>query len=547
MEDQQETVPTQEEIVAQPLEPTKSVKTFWERLDEVLTLNLQSQQMRDRVETLLEEFPDSLKSEQNARSFLFQPERIVLSSNDDVIPPSNLAADYTSLAGYQNSPQDSEYFSSFRIRFQRALVRVKSIQLLSAVIPNAVQNIPDNSTYFFYYKIRNIADSQQGAFDLGTLYAQGDFVISPANITYVCQVENNNVNPSITYWTSTLTLPANPNDFLGDWSNTRVYGVGDVGKVVRYQGNYWVVTTGSTNIVPGVQYWVQTTLPADTTRPNYYDIGFDTLQYVRLLPSTTLFEAFPVPLNNPNFINRTFTDYQDLLGALQFCATQPGTASIPGDVSFQYNAQLNKFIFVPNVAANPNSYYFPAGFEDPNVTQGLYLASVGNSTVNFTPGYTLNLRLGFTWNGLIPNPFLSNPFATIAIPNVLYSFMRPIDPIYLAPPYNKQNWGSTTCTANSYGDLVNTSCVRVYADVTLGSTQDSNSKNFTDAEGILSIVPVNTTNLGVAFYQNNFNNELTKIPSVLTEIGIRLVNDQGLPYLLPNSATVLLELAVTYE
>ena len=114
--------------------------------------------------------------------------------------------------------------------------------------------------------------------------------------------------------------------------------------------------------------------------------------------------------------------------------------------------------------------------------------------------------------------------------------MRGKDPVYLPP-----DWTPNLLTANSYADLVNTSCVRVYCDTTFGSTQDS-----TGGGGLLSIVPVNTTNLGVGFYQNNFNNPLTKIPRIIPEINIRLLNDLGQPYLLPNSATVTLELAMEY-
>ena len=532
------TAPIEETVTAPqpPPEPTKDVKTFWERLDEVLALNLESKQMRDRVETLLEEFPTSQSVIGQGKSFLFQPERITISSNDDVQPPVALAQYGTGDPQFVYNVGASEYFSTFRIRLKRALVNVKSIQLLSAVIPNAVQNIPDNSTYFFYYKIRDLGTSLQGPWNALVVYDQGDIVTDGGN-PYVCHFPQPGVQPSIQYWNE-IGFIAN----ASVWNSTQAYLVG---QQVTYDGKFYQCLVGNTGIIPGLQYWLSVTLPGDLTLPNYWDISLDTLQFVKLLPSGTLFEEFPAPLNNPNFINRTFTDYTDLLQAIQFCATQPATASIPNDVTFQYNPTLNKFIFVPSLAAN--YYYFPAGFEDENVTTSLFLASNIYPTVNWSPGYTLNLRLGFTWNGIIPDPFLNDPYASDLVSNVLYAFMRPIDPRYLLPPYVKSNWGQEIVTANNYGDLVNTSCVRVYTDIVMGSTQDSNNKNLPDAEGLLSIVPVNATNTGVAFYQNNFNNELTKIPNIITEIGIRMVNDQGLPFALPNSATVLLELGVTYN
>ena len=115
--------------------------------------------------------------------------------------------------------------------------------------------------------------------------------------------------------------------------------------------------------------------------------------------------------------------------------------------------------------------------------------------------------------------------------------MRPSDPIYTVTVMAQDR-----TTANSYPDLVNTSCVRIYCDVTLSSTEDS-----LGTKGLLSVVPVNTSNLGVGFYQNNFNNELTKIPQIISEVGITMLNDQGQPFYLPNSATVILELGITYH
>lgn len=541
------TAPVEETTAVETqIQPTKSVGTFWERLDEVFKMNLQAQQMREEVEQLLEDMPGSESTVRKGKSYLFQPERITLSSNDDVIPPNNLAAYSTSDPEYIANVGTSEYFSSFRIRLKRALVGVKSIQLLSAVIPNAIQNIPDNSTYFFYYKIRDLSNSQLGAYDLGEQYNQGDIVTAGGN-TYVCRVPNNNVNPLLTYWTPVVTF--NPNIFVGPWSPTQPYVV--VGALVSYQGTYWQVTNTSTGIIPGEIYWKQVTLPANLTLPNYWDFSPNSLQHVRLLPSSFLPEGLPIVVggNAFNLVNRTYQNYNDLATALQLCAGPPITASIFGnDVNFTYDPVLNKFTFAPNVAGNPNSYYIPAGYEDPNVTNFLKVLAPGFSPfVSWTPGYTLNLRLGFTWNGLTIDPFEVNPYSDLTVANVYFAFMRPIDPRYLAPPYNKLPWTENVVTANNYCDLVNTSCVRIYTDVTLGSTQDSNNKDFTDAEGLLSIVPVNASNLGVGFYQNNFNNELTKIPDIIPEIGIRLVNDQGLPFNLPNSATVILELAITYN
>lgn len=536
----EEQAPTQEITIdaEQPVkEATKDVGTFWERLDQVLQLNLQAAQMRERVDDLLEEFPDRVNNREDRNSFLFQPERLLISSNDDVQPPS-FQTDPSIAFSYAPNTLLSQYFSQFRIRLKRALVNVKSIQMLSAVLPNVIQNIPDNSIIFLYYRLRNITNSIQGAWDDTTIYDAGDIVF-PTTPTeyYVCQEYNSNVGPEDNYWIQVGYIQDAP-----IWNATTTYSTG---QQVQYNGQFWQSTqNNNVNVKPGFLYWVPVDLPDDLDRPNYWDLNEDHLCSVYLDPTVVLPEAYN-PATNPLLFNRTFQDYQDLLSSINFAATQGPNATHVNDISFNYDATLNKFIFEPQ-NIDEEYYYLPAGFEDPNVTS--YLQTFGDLYgVPLSPGYTLNLRMGFTWNGRMPNPFEQNPYSNDYFPKSIYAFLRPIDPALTQPPYNLQAWGTNVVTANSYADLVNTSCVRIYCDCIFGSTQDSDNTNRSDAEGLLSVVPVATNNLGVAFYQNNFNNPLTKIPGIITEIGIRLVNDQGLPFYLPNSATCLLELGITYK
>lgn len=530
---------------AEEEKPTKSIKNFWERLDEVFQLNLQSKKWEEKLASLLEQFPDTQKiSTDTFRSYLFQPERISISSNNDIQPSSQVSYLNPSTQGHQVA----ETFNSFRIRLNRSLINVKSIQLLSAVIPNAIQNIPDDQCIFFYYKLRTIADANLGAWDGATTYYPGDIVSYTGN-NYACQNSSTNIIPGITYWTTTLTPSQNI------WSDTTTYNIGDS---VSYNGIYYVCQqNNTTGIVPSTIYWSQMIVPANTARPNYYDLNPWRIQVVFLQPTFT----FPAErLGNYLLYNRTFSDYNDLLASMNACANDANSASIPGDVSFTFDNTLNKFQFIGSEAAAGNAFYLPCGYEDKNMEIALLNASNPASSLYlvyqlfnfstatlfeiFRPNYTLNLRLGFTWNGIFPNPFtVANLYTnTDTLPRILYFYLRNKDPGIIG-----NAWTQVLLTANSYGDLVNTSCVKVYTDITFGSTQVSTSlNNNTFDSGLLSIVPVNTNNLGVGFYQNNFDNALTKIPKIISEIGIRLYTDQDIPYNLPNSATVTLELAITY-
>ena len=492
--------PSEQEQTA--IVPTKSVKNFWERLDEVFT---QTSGLRDKLDEIVDQFPTEAKNASAYRSFIFQPERISITSNEDIFPSVSLAERNIATSGEDSGHQIAETFSEFRVRFQKSLINVKSLQLLSCVIPNAIQNIPNYSVCFFYYKIRNVTNSLQGAWNSATVYSVGDFVTFLGN-TFVCIQGNQNYQPV--------------GGQLGVW-------------------------------------WNPVTLPTDGTRPNYFDLDDpQKLGAFYLVPTFgDVAEALPV-LDEPAF-NRSFTDYADLVTSLNVAQNSYAVNLLdPNDVQFTYDQTLNKIQMIPNAAQIAAGYYYmPAGYEDPRVTAMKTTLDALYPNM-FRPGYTLNLRCGFTWNGIFPDPIaLGNPWGPNRIVppppgyqyqanplvNSLYWYMRPADPVLNLP------WSRQIVTANSYPDLVNTACVKIYADVALGSAEEGQVIGQQQQTGLLSIVPVNTTNLGVGFYQNNFNNPLTKVPPIISEIGIRLVNDQGLPFVLPNSATVLLELGITYH
>jgi len=498
--EQQEVAPPTPEVA---LAPTQDVGTFWERLDQVLALNVESARMRENVETLLGEFPDQVNINQAYKSAIFQPERLALSSSDDanmelagepiVLPPLN-----------NNFHRSAETFSSFRIRLNRPLLKVKSVQLVSASIPNATIQIPDNQLIFFYYKIQTIAASSS-FYNPTLVYAIGSVVESAG--FYYQALTNVPVG----------NLPGNP--------------------------SFWI-NLGAVGGIAG-------------TRPNYFQLSYENIQYVFILPTNYSPPEIAAP-PSWNAWNRTFNGYQDLVDTLNACAANiviwdpvtspyPGTASIANDVSFQYNATLNRIVFVPKDTAN--YYYIPCGYADKQIDAFIAnkLQSVNPEVALWLPrayksGYILNTRLGFTWNGLTN---IRNFFNPVLIARNLYPYMRPADPFLIAGGgvgNPNLEWNTNVVTAQSYPDLVYTSVCRIYTDITLGSTQDSVGEG-----NLLSVVPMNANNLGIAFYQSAFNNPLTKIPETITEFNIRLITDAGDPLYLPNSAVVNLELAITYK
>ena len=274
--------------------------------------------------------------------------------------------------------------------------------------------------------------------------------------------------------------------------------------------------------------------------------------------------------------NRTFVSYPDAVSELnKACANDPlveapatsydgGTFKYQeNDIVFSYNQTYNKIVFT---GQNANYHYLPASYSDTNIFDltGAYAPTTTSAAYDLNeqttgivppsfialPDYslggvagngqpyknyrTLNLRLGWTWNGNIAS-----------IPNYKNQF-RPVPPY----EYNYANTGAYVPSqvlntlsniAISYGNLVNTGCVRIYLDLVGGSSQDSEGNG-----GLFATIPLNAPNNGVGFFDKVLSHKLTKIPDQIQEMRFTLLDEQGNPFLMPNSAVVNLEIGVDY-
>jgi len=287
---------------------------------------------------------------------------------------------------------------------------------------------------------------------------------------------------------------------------------------------------------------------------------------VRLLPSWYKPELNP---NTPLYgFNKTFADYQALNDELKkSCLNDPldtyNSLFVPGDISLIYDPISNKFKFDGNNVYVDNAFtweYISAGYLDPVVQEAqkelVALSQEFDSygpypPQAYQPYKTLNLRLGFTWDGANRNLYSIGGSATSSGVNdvLAYRFRPPISFVQPAPPspglgalYDPNEIASDyTYTAETYANLVYTNCINVYCSFISGATTDSIRNT-----QLLAAVPMNAQNLGITFYNPVISNPLTKILDQIYEISVELYTDTGAPYSLPNSAVVSLELALTY-
>jgi len=100
-----------------------------------------------------------------------------------------------------------------------------------------------------------------------------------------------------------------------------------------------------------------------------------------------------------------------------------------------------------------------------------------------------------------------------------------------------------TYTAESYADLVYSQNANIYCNITGGSAYSSESGG---VPNFLMAVPLNTTPLGVAYFNNTQTYPLTKISREIYEIGITIKTDTNEPFYLPESENISLEIGFNY-
>lgn len=388
------------------------------------------------MDELLQAFPSRQQVNDSFKSFLFQPERVSLNSRQAIAVANQI----------QDNDSDSDSYFQFSCELKTPLLRVKSLELLRATIPNAVPSIPNDQLFFFYYRVP--------------------------------------------------------------------------------EGN------------PG--------------EPDFDEFISDNILVVQLYPDNFYFS--PNATLNPNQWGRntSFGDYDELVAQLNLATTQnsfrlnvTNQRFIAGDITFSYNDTLKRITMKGNNMfdnlGNFQYYYSPVGYNDPNLQPVIaeILANYAGGgfsvpiTIN-TEGYTLNRRLGFTFNGLLQMPPTNgNDVGVIARRVIPYVSM----PYPFVPATTNQ-----TYTAENPADLVNSGNIFLYCDIAGGSTQDTNAN-----ERLLAVIPTNASNLGVIFGESKIPCELTKTSENIYTLNFTLLNDTGQPFYLPTNAYVNLELKVTYR
>ena len=526
------------------------------------------------IEEILNDFErQPLQDKRTFRAYLNQPELISLSSTNaqQQSPPI--------------SPLTFAQYYNFTVNLPRPSLDAKSLQLLKAVIPQANASIPDYSLVFPYYMLRTVPKSATPGdvyFVDGPSYDNLFFVRllpsfykkeqlkSVANktvdnwgynqtfndyrelniqITKACLNDITFNSPFISHYYAAnveinytesenkfifqgqnINTPLQLNDYP-EWNPDTTYSVGDT---VFYDLNFYRALTTTTGVIPTFDmkipwrriYKFNNYTTWSSTQP--YNVG-NVVQYIGIFYRCMVYNQGA----EPPTINTT-----DWLNVSQYFAT---------------NSYFNS--------------YLVAGYEDPNVDTLLqYIQQVSQRSDNegtsilgqlYVPQQTLSRRMGFTWDstGIVNdvntiNTLLAEtgiPFgSTVALffnrlrPVIPYSVaaLEGIEEIELGAFYDNDR---LYYTADGYCNLVYSSIISIYTTIVGTSTVDTQRN-----ANLLTMIPMDCGNLGVAMVGNYIDNALTKIQGDIYSIYIELRDENGQPYYLTNNATTTLLIKLTY-
>jgi hypothetical protein len=454
-------------------------------------------------------------------SYINQPQLITVSSDTTEVKSFN---------------QNGDSYYTFTCSLERPAIGAKSLQLLSANIPQAKgTSFTDTELIFFYYRIKtqtNVANH--------TIY---------------------NETPNI---------------------NNLYY--------VRLLPSYYPV-----NIIPNAQnYGFNKTfnnyqeLSDELAKSCANDLQYTNINNPHFIPNDIVISyneelnKFQMKGNNVNTIWDT-----------QFPAWEPGVVFNVNQIVMSgsdYYISLSDNNIDNNPTASSDFWnlyatstetstklwytYLIAGYNDPNV---LTLQQLLNEPLNggnpdffygqynlnniaaipsqpFKQGKTLAKRLGFSWNGYFTwdsgNTNLPLLYSQDFSSPLLWNRLRPIPDYQVLPPDieattipipNNNPFTSTTYIAENYCNLVYSSILNIYSDITTASSIDTQSKR-----NILSMIPINCGQLGITFTNNFIENALTKINNDIYQIRIELRDEIGEPYYISNNGIVSLTLKITY-
>ena len=463
----------------------------------------------DPTDQMLQKLLDDLEQKQQLvrddiyKSFVNQPELLAISSNNAQVDP--------------NFKTNQNGFSNFTVNLPRPILNAKSLQLLTVNLPQAQSCIPNTSLVWYYYRMKAQTDIN------GQLFYSEIPIIN--NLFCIRLLPD--------YYKKELIQNASKYGFNRTFSS--------------YD-----------DLVEELNKACQNDLAYDNDPAHHFPFIPSCVSF-KLNSQNKLEATFNVKTYTPELWEEKIYAVNDLVSfdGNNYICKEPSTEPILPTVEEYWAIYLGPL----------NYTYLVAGYDDSLIKIQQKLINEISQTYDFDiltgiPGQpynsdpnailtTLNTRTGFTWNG---RNFMSQnivypetyPVSSADILPLFYNRLRPIPPyaagateemLGAVPGYN-----SYTYSAEGYANLVYSSVISIYTSVIGASSVDTQRNN-----NLLGVIQMNCGNLGVTFFNNSIDNQLTKIVKDIYSIYIELKTETGEDYVITNNGVVTLTLKLTYQ
>tara|TARA_R110000868_G_scaffold92714_2_gene257087 strand:- start:138 stop:1175 length:1038 start_codon:yes stop_codon:yes gene_type:complete len=259
------------------------------------------------------------------------------------------------------------------------------------------------------------------------------------------------------------------------------------------------------------------------------------LKAVRLVPSDYVPAAGFTSFTRNTF----FTDPSALVAALNTAASAGGdsvtynTLWVSGGVTFAYSTTTKQITWYGNTGSK---YYANAGWNDP-IVQASQADATKITTYNFggsttiqpyVLGTTLNQRCGYALSGTCTPPQSFGAAVANSIANLT--------------GIAKVTGSSGVVPVDSYPNLVFTQNIYLYSTL-VGNQGLANYGR----KNLVAVIAVDVLPFGVVQFIGSYNGgEAHPIPDEIYAVNIEMRDDNNVPFVLPLSANVNLELAIDY-
>ena len=467
--------------------------------------------------------------------------------------------------------QTDNSYSSFTVDLsQRAIIGAKSIQLTRAVIPQCNPSISDNALVFYYYRLTTQTDVNGDTFyselpNIYNLYCirllpsyyKQELIATPSQYGFN-QTFNSYKDLLVQLNLATLNDLAYNNQVV----KTFPFIPGDI--TFSISNNKFQVTGNNINTVNPFPIYNATYIYQQNNLLTYNGVGYicknNNVTGGNTPDTNSNFQTYT---QTTNFYTYLFAGFQDpnvltLQGFNYNLSWNPYHQYLSGDLTYynghQYTATKPSQGFAP-----PNATYWTVGSANAVLISGInglsqtwdfeLLASIPGQ-----PYYpknlvnrTLNLILGFSWNGinftsLLPQLITPSIYPLGSSAPILFNRLRPI-PIYAQGTLQDYPQLTTgTYSADAFCNLVFSSIINIYTDIIGNVTLDSQKNT-----QLLSLIPMNAPNLGVLYYVSPLENPLELGHKDIYNITINLYAEDGLPYLISNNGICTFVFKLSYQ